>query len=95
MWRSGTFLQNEDGTILGSDITEVNGEPQCADCEAATYENELPKPINIYTLPFFPFPVLMLDTSTVEGRATSLQTFAKDGSFSDYRLYEYVVSCFQ
>jgi hypothetical protein len=36
----------------------------------------------------------MEDSSTVEGRAIDLFTFAAAGKSSRYRIYEYVVTCF-
>jgi len=48
---------------------------------------------NVFVIPGFPYPVLLLDTSTVEGRALSLVTFTPDGYYATYRIYEYVVNC--
>ena len=43
--------------------------------------------------PIFPNPVLVVDTSTVEGRALSMITFDTNGLKSEWRDYEYVVNC--
>ena len=48
---------------------------------------------NVFVIPGFPYPVLLLNTSTVEGRALSFVTFTPDGYYAEDRIYEYVVNC--
>jgi hypothetical protein len=48
---------------------------------------------NVFELPGFPYPLLLLDTSSVEGRALSLETFTDTGRHAEFRLAEYVVTC--
>jgi hypothetical protein len=48
---------------------------------------------NVFEFAGFAYPVLLLDTSTVEGRALSLQTFTPAGRISFFRQYEYIVNC--
>jgi hypothetical protein len=48
---------------------------------------------NLFEWAAFPYPVLLLDTSTVEGRALSLQTFTPGGRASTFRVYEYIARC--
>ncbi len=51
------------------------------------------RPLNMFELPGFAYPVLLLDTSTFEGRALSLMTFTPDGAVTQFRVYEYVINC--
>jgi hypothetical protein len=91
----GIFLHSVDGHVIASDITEPNGE-WCDGCAAPTFADGMDAVFfvkNMYTAPQFKYPVLLLDTSTVEGRSLSLATFTPDGKFSSHLFYEYVVSC--
>ena len=50
-------------------------------------------PMNMFELPGFSYPVMLLDRSTVEGRALSLLTFTASGKLDEFNVYEYVVNC--
>src|SRR5712691_206291 len=93
--RYGVFLHSEDGHIIASDLTDVNGE-WCDGCAVPTSEDGM-DPLflveNMYAAPQFKYPVLLLDTSTVEGRSLILATFAPVGRYSSHVFYEYTVSC--
>lgn len=93
--RAGMFLHERDGRLLGREIVSVDG-PPCADCEVPTYDDGVGawfRIVNAFELPGFRFPVLLLDTSTIEGRALSLVSFSPVGVVSRFRQYEYVVNC--
>ncbi len=97
MFKESIVLTAPDGRILGRKFADVSWETVCDGCGLPTYDDGLPSSsslINLFSFPQFSFPVLLLDTSTVEGRAISLATFDRNGAYSEYRLYEYVVNCF-
>ena len=94
MSKSGIFLQRQDGTTVGAAISSVSEETACDGCRVPTYKEPLQTPVmNLFTASAFAYPLLMLDSSTVEGRAISLTTFTDKGQLADYRMYEYVVNC--
>ena len=92
--RIGIFLHAADGKILAAHTERA---ATCADCEPFKFADGIDaifRVENMFTAPAFPYPLLMLDTSTIEGRAISLKTFTSSGEFSQHRYYEYVVNCF-
>lgn len=96
MSKKGIFLQKKNGTVVGEDIVPISEETSCDGCGVPTYAERLQddSPImNMFSFSSFLYPVLMLNTSTVEGRAVSLKTFTNNARPSEYRLYEYVVNC--
>src|SRR5438445_2011163 len=94
MSKEGIFLQRLDGTIVGAEISSVSEETACDGCAVPTYKESLQADVmNLFAASAFAYPVLMLDTSTAEGRAISLTTFTDKGQFAAYRMYEYVVNC--
>jgi hypothetical protein len=93
MVKEGIFLLDKLGRILGQEISPISEETMCDGCGVPTLEYRLEDDIrvmNVFSMPGFPYPLLMQDTSTIEGRAVSLLTFSKSGQPSEYRLYEYV-----
>jgi len=97
MSKSGIFLQRLDGTIVGAELSEISAvfeQTACDGCRVPTYKEPLQGHVmNLFRASAFAYPVLMLDTSTAEGRAISLTTFTDKGQLADYRMYEYVVTC--
>jgi len=94
--RKGLFLQDRSGKIVGKKIENVNGEEECDGCAVLKYRDGLKyiyPVLNLITLPGLPYPVLMEDSSGVEGRAIDLFTFTSTGTASQYRIYEYMVTC--
>jgi hypothetical protein len=94
--RMGMFLQASDGRIVAADVSDVNGEELCDGCGLPTFEDGIERVYaveNMLTAPQFSYPLLIMDTSTAEGRAISLTTVSPDARFYSYRLYEYVVNC--
>jgi hypothetical protein len=90
-------LHRKDGVILAHEITRGldSGQP-CDGCGIPSYvypATGLYRPLNMFELPGFAYPVLLLDTSTAEGSALSLLTFTPDGKATQFRVYEYVVHC--
>jgi len=93
--RSALILHDSLGAILASKIDDARAF-SCDGCGDPVYDEGLRRLYdvqNAFALPGFPYPVLLLDTSTVEGRALSIVTFSQDGAYAEYRIYEYVVSC--
>lgn len=96
LWRKGLFLHDGSGRIIASKIDEVKGEEACAGCDPANFENgvgALDDVVNMITGPQFPYPLLLLNTSTSEGRAKALAIFSSDGKYSEHDFYEYVSNC--
>lgn len=94
--REGTFLEDHRGAILGREIREADEDHLCDGCSLPTYSDEvrigLPA-MNILSVPTLPYPMVLMDSSTAEGRAIELFTFSKAGQPSHYRKYEYIVTC--
>ena len=90
-------LHRKDGKILAHNLTrDLNSDQLCDGCGIPSYVDAasgLYRPLNMFELPGFAYPVLLLDTSTAEGRALSLLTFTPDGKLTQFRVYEYVVHC--
>lgn len=89
-------LHEPGGTVIASHFREVDI-PECDGCGVPTITDHIATVfsiLQILQIPSFPHPVLLLNTSTVEGRALSLVTFDDAGEYRSYRLYEYVVNCF-
>ena len=92
---SALILHDSTGAILAH-ATKDTAAFACDGCARPSYRDGLDALYYVVTeveLPGFPYPVLLLDTSTVEGRALSLVTFTPLGAYSEYRVYEYVVNC--
>jgi hypothetical protein len=92
--RTGMFLQTNDGRVIASNIEDVTG--WCDGCAVPTFADGIEQVYaveNMFTAPQFSYPLLMLDTSTVEGRSITLATFSPDKKYSDFLLYEYTVGC--
>lgn len=93
--RDALVLFDSLGHVVGSKVEADTGET-CDGCGPITFGegySRLYDVLNAFVIPGFPYPVLFLDTSTVEGRALSLVTFDSKGRYGSYRVYEYVVSC--
>jgi len=89
------ILHDSSGAIIARQL-ENGFAFGCDGCDDVTYEAGIERLYdveNVFVIPGFPYPVLLLDTSTVEGRALSLVTFTPDGYYATYRIYEYVVNC--
>jgi hypothetical protein len=93
--RTGIFLLEGKGHIIEAKIDVINGE-WCDGCAVPTSDGGIASVysvVNMFTAPQFPYPLIMLDTSTVEGRSITLATFTPEKKYSEYLLYEYTVGC--
>jgi hypothetical protein len=90
-------LHGKNGVILAHEIARnLDSGPPCDGCGIPSYvypSSGIYRPLNMFELPGFSYPVLLLDTSTDEGRALSLLTFTPQGKVTEFRVYEYVVHC--
>jgi hypothetical protein len=104
LFRKGIALQNSEGRIIGSEFWDIDEDNLCDGCDLPEYRSEDPDNpqvdmvyvfnlINVFIFPGFEYPVLFMDTSTMEGRAISFATFDSDRRYDEYRDYEYVVTC--
>jgi hypothetical protein len=96
LFRKGAFLQDHTGKILGKQIEDVNGQELCDGCAVLTYRDGLQDVYafqNLISIPTLPYPMVLEDSSTVEGRAIDLFTFSNSGQPTIYRKYEYMVTC--
>jgi hypothetical protein len=96
LWRKGLFLHDGTGRIIASKIDDVKGEENCAGCDPAKFDDgirALYDVLNIVTGPQFPYPLLLLNADTLEGRAKALATFSPDGKLSEHFFYEYSNDC--
>lgn len=92
--RYGIFLHKTDGQIVAKDVNDIEG--WCDGCEVPKHSDGIDvvfPVLNFYSLPQLKYPVLLVDTSTVEGRSLTLATFTPDGIYSCHLFYEYVVNC--
>ncbi len=90
-------LHRRDGEILAHSLSrDLDSGPPCDGCAIPSYAypaSGLYRPLNMFELPGFPYPVLLLDTSSVEGRTLSLLTFTPAGKATQFKVSEYVVHC--
>jgi hypothetical protein len=90
-------LHQKDGEIVAHNLTRgLDSDQPCDGCAIPSYvsaDSGLYRPLNMFELPGFVYPILLLDTSTVEGRALSLLTFTPDRKMTQFRVYEYIVHC--
>lgn len=104
LFRKGIILHNEEQVLAGK-FWDINEESLCDGCPMPLCRNQYPDQSsrdmtllfvldNVLSFPDLSYPVLMLDTSTVEGRALSFITFTDRRKYVEYRLYEYIVNCF-
>jgi len=94
--RQALALHAATGKVLGWTVSDI-GEQMCDGCGIPGPEHNFRAVydvVQVFRVPGLPHPLLLLDTSTVEGRALSLVTFDQAGAYSVYRDYEYVVGCF-
>lgn len=95
--RQAIVLHDRNGRILALNAErDLEQGPGCDGCWSPTYwsrgqgEDTV---LNMFDLPGFAYPVLLLDTSTIEGQALSLVTFTPGLEMAQFRVYEYVMHC--
>jgi hypothetical protein len=90
-------LHQSGGAIVAVDLhRDLDTEVFCADCANPSYEDGgfgLFRPLNVFEVEGFPYPLVLLDTGTFEGRALSLLTFTPERRVATFRVYEYVFEC--
>lgn len=94
--RQGVFLQDQTGKILGRQIEDLDEDHACDGCGLSTYEDDrhlMSLSVNLISIATLPYPMVLQDSSTIEGRAIDLFTFSASGQPSHYRPYEYMVTC--
>jgi hypothetical protein len=90
------YYMNATGIVVARRVLKGADYTQCAGCSLPQYRYGLVQVydvVNVFRLPGFPNPVLLVNTSTSEGRALSLFGVAPSGQFSEGRAYEYTVNC--
>jgi hypothetical protein len=93
--RIGLFLHADSGKIMATHIGDIRG-AWCDGCAMPTIADGIDRVYNVenmFTAPSFAYPMLMLDTTTVEGRSIELVTFTPAREYSRHLFYEYVVGC--
>jgi len=94
--RMGMFLQALDGHVIAADVSDIDPNGLCDGCELPAFDDGIERVYaveNMLTAPQFSYPLLIVDTSTVEGRAITLSTVSTQGRYITYRIYEYTVNC--
>jgi hypothetical protein len=89
-------LHAGNGQILGHKLLRgLDVDQPCDGCSIPNYGDGggIYIPLNIFEIAGFRFPLLLLNTSTVEGRALSLVTFTPDAQLDTLSVYEYVAHC--
>ena len=89
-------LHDKDGQILAHDLETELPANLCDSCDLPTYDERnghVYRLMNMFKLPGFKHPVLLLDTSTFEGRALALLTFTEEYKVTSFSIYEYVINC--
>ena len=90
-------LHDKHGQIIAHELLRGQDVDQpCDGCGIPSYQYPQTgtyRPLNMFELPGFPYPLVLMDTSTVEGQALSLFTFMPNGQTTWFRAYEYVVHC--
>ncbi|MFQ6023787.1 MAG: hypothetical protein ACE5NW_13795 [Acidiferrobacterales bacterium] len=96
LYRKGLVLQALDGRVLAKRFWDESWDTVCDGCPLPLYSDSMVSffyLVNSFHIPQFTYPLLLLDTSTVEGRALSFVAFSPEGKYSEYRDYEYVAGC--
>jgi len=95
--RRALFLLADDGKLVAAHVENIRGE-WCAGCKTPGYDDGIERVYdveNLFTAPSFAYPLLMLDSSTAEGRSITLVTFTPSREYSRHLFYEFVKGCFQ
>lgn len=91
------ILHGRAGQIIALDLRRnLDTADYCDGCPTPSYLDErvgVFRPLNVFEFPGFPYPLVLLDTGTIEGQALSLLTFTPTGKLAEFREYEYVVNC--
>ncbi|MDX2053657.1 MAG: hypothetical protein SFV15_14750 [Polyangiaceae bacterium] len=95
--RMSIVLYSRDWRLLGRQNTEIPEDSGwCDGCAVPRFDYGLEYAFgtfNMLSLSDFPFPLLLANTSTIEGRALTLSTFDENHLFVSYPIYHQVVGC--
>jgi hypothetical protein len=94
--REALVLHGADHRIVAFDRHDDLEKELCDGCGLPSLADDLGflfRPLNLFQFPEFPYPLMLFDTSTIEGRALSLTTFTPEGRVSSFRRYEYAFTC--
>jgi hypothetical protein len=95
--QEAVILHNRNGQIIALNLhRNIDTEPFCADCDNPRFEDAeigVYRPLNMFDLSGFPYPVILSNGGTVEGRGLSLVTFTPTGEQAKLGVYEYVATC--
>ena len=90
-------LHQADGEIVSHEVHRgIDTGEQCDGCAIPSYAVEFSggyRPLQMFELPGFAYPLLLMDTGTYEGDALSLLTVTPAGKVTQFRVYEYVMHC--
>lgn len=91
------LLHGGDGGIIAHAVHRgIDTGGHCDGCAAPSYGVEvsgLYRPLQMFGLPGFAYPVLLLDTSTFENEGLTLLTVTHGGNVTQFRVSEYVMHC--
>ena len=94
--RRGIFLLTQAGKLVAANVENIRGE-WCEGCKTPTYADAMERVYdveNLFTAPTFAYPLLMVDSSTADGRSITLVTFTPSREYSRHLFYEFVKGCF-
>lgn len=94
--KQAMILHDSKGIILALEETIINENNLCDGCGIPTFSHDLRRSfhvLNTLTIPKFPYPLALLNTSSIEQSAISLMTFDLKRKHSEYRTSEYTVNC--
>lgn len=90
-------LHRADGKILAHAVHRgIDTGGRCDGCAAPSYRLEssgVYRPLQMFVLPGFAYPVLLLDTSTFEHESLTLLTVTPAGTVTQFLVSEYVMHC--
>ena len=90
------ILLHKRGVLLAQDAHEFDPAKNCEGCPVPTFNDPLDDvylPINMIDTTVLPCPLMLVGTSSAEGRGMSLITFDTDGVKSEVKAAESVVNC--
>jgi hypothetical protein len=95
--QEAVVLHGRRGQIIALDLKRnLDTAQYCDSCATPSYaysNRGTHMPLNLFEVSGFPYPLVLLDTGTFEGRARSLLTFTPTGKVAEFREYEYVMNC--
>ena len=91
------LLHGADGGIVAHVVHRgIDTGEHCDGCAAPSYaaaSSGLYQPLQMFILPGFTYPVLLLDTGTFENESLTLLTVTPAGTVTRFSVVEYVMHC--